>query len=652
MNKLQVQRIFLIVITLMVLSGFGYSENETNRVVSPDGSITAKFRITNSLSQFDLFFKDRSVLLNNRLGLIGEDEDFSTDMDLVSVSEVKRIEDNYVLINGKKRNCAYSANQKIFHLKNSKGKELDIIFQVSDHGVAFRYFFPGKSDEFKHITDESTSFGFEADTRAWIQPIAVVKSGWSSCNPSFEEFYLQRRIKELPDHKPGWTLPALFQSGKFWISITESASDHDYCGGRLKYDSSKGLLKIGFPQQGEVHSGNALIPESRLPWYSPWRIITIGDNLGTIIESTLGTDLARPNVLNDISYIKPGRSSWSWVLFKDDSTIYPVQKRFIDYAADMKWEYCLIDADWDRKIGYEKLGQLCSYAKSKGVGITVWYNSAGDWNTTPYTPRDKMLTKESRDNEFKKLKELGVSCVKIDFFGGEGQSVMSYYQDILADAASHGLMIDFHGCTYPRGLQRTYPNLMTMEGIKGFEFVTFDQPDADNEPVHSTIIPFTRNLFDPMDFTPVCFSELSNVKRRTTNSFELALSVLFQSGIQHFAEVPEGMAKVPMEVKELLSEVPAAWDETKFVDGYPGKFVVIARRKNNTWYIAGINGENSEKILNLNLEFAGKMADGILFSSGENDRTIKINNEKFKTLVDLKVTLNSRDGFLLKLIPK
>jgi len=457
--------IYVLIAFILLSSQISFSYKYDSRVQSPNGTISAELLIAKGIPIFNIHFNGRPVMTDNRLGLTRKDADFSGNLRMISVSPVEKIEDNYVLVNGKRRECVYRANRKVFHLKNEDGKNIDLIFQVSNDGIAFRYIFPDKTDDVKYITEELTCFNFAENADAWIQPIAQAKSGWNASNPSFEEFYHQCKISELPIHKAGWTLPALFKSGEFWISITETAPDRNYCGGRLMHDSLSNELKIGFPQQAEVYSGNALYPESKLPWYTPWRIITLGDNLATLIESTLGTDLAKPCVLDDISYIKPGRSSWSWVLLKDDSTVYPVQKRFIDYAAEMKWEYCLVDAFWDQKIGYEKMKDLCRYAESKSVEITIWYNTAGDWNTTPYNPRDKMLTKKSREKEFKILNELGVKSVKIDFLGGEGQSVMSYYQGILKDAARYGFMVDFHGCTYPRGLHRTYPNLMTMEGI-------------------------------------------------------------------------------------------------------------------------------------------------------------------------------------------
>jgi hypothetical protein len=647
-----IDKALISIFLLLCIDGTVRSEVIENQIESPNGIINVQVTTNKEgIPQFDVSFKGNSVLRNNRMGIIRSDADLSRDLVLISTSSVEKVEDRYSLFYGKKVHCLYLGNKRIFHYRDHKGNEIDIIFQVSDDGVALRYFFPGKSDGLKLITDEMTYFNFHDSTRAWIQPIAEAKSGWNKTNPSYEEhYYHEISVKDLPSNKPGWVFPALFHDGHYWIALSETAPDRNYCGCRLLHDSLSTGFKIGFPQKAEVIFHGALNPESQLPWYSPWRIIALGDTLRTLVESTLGTDLAQSPTISDFSYIKPGRSSWSWVLFKDDSTIFSVQKRFIDYAANMKWEYCLIDADWDRKIGYEKLGELCLYAQSKGVGITAWYNSAGDWNTTPYTPRNKLLTKELREAEFTKLKQLGVSGIKVDFFGGDGQSVMTYYQDIIEDAARYGLMVNCHGSTIPRGWQRTYPNLVSMEAIKGFEFITFEQANADKEATHCAVIPFTRNLFDPMDFTPVCFSEIPNIQRRTTNSFELALSVLFCSGIQHFADVPEGIAKVPAEVKQIMKDVPVAWDETKFIDGYPGKYIVLARRKDNVWYVAGINGESIEQTLEVNMKFLENPIKSLLFTSEMNGRTFNIQNKNIDRTRSLKITMKSQDGFLLSIL--
>lgn len=244
----------------------------------------------------------------------------------------------------------------------------------------------------------------------------------------------------------------------------------------------------------------------------------------------------------------------------------------------MGWRYCLIDALWDKQIGYQKLEDLIGYARDKGVGVLLWYNSAGDFDSAPQTPRNFLLTHERRGREFKRLKAMGVAGLKIDFFGGDGQSMIGYYLDILDDAEPFGFLINFHGAMLPRGWQRTYPHLMTVEAIRGLEFVTFEQKNADEEPKHAAMLPFTRNVFDPMDFTPMVLDRINGIQRRTTSAFELALSVMFTSGIQHYAEIPEGIAKAPPYVRGFLKGVPNVWDDTKFLDGYPGKFVVLARR--------------------------------------------------------------------------
>jgi alpha-glucosidase len=337
------------------------------------------------------------------------------------------------------------------------------------------------------------------------------------------------------------------------------------------------------------------------------------------MDSTLGTDLAAPAIAFDKAKVKTGHAAWSWALLKDDATVYAVQKRFIDYAADMKWDYALVDADWDRKIGYDKMRELAQYAAGKDVGVLVWYNSSGLWNKTGYSPKGALLTSAQRRKEFARLKEMGIKGVKIDFFPGDGVSVIAYYVALLKDAADAGLLVNFHGATLPRGWARTYPNFMTAEAIKGLEFTTFEQVDQDKVVRHAAMLPFTRNLFDPMDFTPMVFGDIPKIRRATRNGFELAESVLFLSGIQHFAETPEGMATAPGYVKTFLQELPRSWDDSRFVAGYPGTHVVIARKAGKAWYVAGLNADDVDKNVALDLAFLGKRR-GILISDGASER--------------------------------
>jgi hypothetical protein len=359
--------------------------------------------------------------------------------------------------------------------------------------------------------------------------------------------------------------------------------------------------------------------------------------LATVVQSSLGTDLAEPAIAFDAALVQPGHASWSWAILKDDATVFDVQKKFIDYAAQMKWDYTLVDADWDRKIGYERTRELAQYAAGKGVGLLVWYNSSGAWNKTEYSPKGKLLTREARRAEFARLRAMGVKGVKIDFFGGDGQSMIAYYVDMLKDAAEAGLLVNFHGATLPRGWSRTYPNLMTVEAVRGFEFATFEQGWQDKVAAHAAMLPFARNLFDPMDFTPMAFGDIPKIKRATRNGFELAEAVLFTSGIQHFAEIPEGMATAPSYVQDLLRDLPRSWDDMRFVDGVPARYAVLARRAGDTWYVAGFNAQDSAQ------EVSVELGAGTLVTDGAGEREF---SQRQVAAGRQKITMQPRGGFV------
>jgi len=638
---------FFAVAILFLLSTCDPNNRESLSIKSPDNRITlalenAKDGGVNYSVQLD----DTLVIEKSDLGLILAEGDYYKGLTLKSVSKQILIQDDYSLLHGKRKQIKYRAHQKIFHCENSDGKPLDIVFNVSNDGIAFKYHFSDSSAKINHVLDEKTSFQFSPDTKAFLQPMSEAKTGWNKSNPSYEEYYMiDIRVSVTSPSGAGWVFPALFHSKGAWVLLTESGLQRNYCGSKLDQNSSNGRYEIGFPSLKESVFGGPVFPESTEPWSSPWRIIAIG-NLANIIESTLGTDVAEPAIMLDQSFIKPGLASWSWALLKDESVNYKVQKRFIDYASEMNWPYCLVDVNWDSTIGYDKMRELSTYAHSKKVGLILWYNSAGDWNTTPYHPRSKLLTVQDRDKEFTRLNEMGIVGIKVDFFGGDGQSVIGYYHDILMDAAKHKLLVNFHGATLPRGWQRTYPHLMTMESIKGFEFITFEQCNADIEPPHCALIPFVRNAFDPMDFTPMSLYNIPNIKRKTTAAFELALPVLFLSGIQHIAETPEGLSHVPDFVKGYLKDIPTAWDDSHFIDGYPGKYVVVARRRDNNWFISAINATDNIINLKLDLSFIDKK-NGILIADGEKNPFTKTEiNLKEHSSLDVKII--AKGGFVMK----
>lgn len=654
--KMSLKCAILLVWLLIGINGWGigtFNQLQAQQVAqlqSPDKSIALNvFLLASGEIQYRIQKSGVNVIHPSALGVMMKGHDFTQGMKLVMTSKPERITDSYQTKNAKKSSILYQANQLVMSFANEEEEKMDIIFRLSNDGAAFRYSFPWiKNNE--TIVKEQSSFSFDKKTRAWLQPMSEAKTGYGHCHPSYEEHYLQDiSVGTVSPLKSGWVYPALFKTNDTWVLITEAALDGTYCGTRLINDSASSVYSIGFADPREVFTGGGYLPENNKPWLTPWRIITIG-SLKTIAESTLGTDLAPAAVLKDASFVKPGKASWSWINSKDDNITFHEQKKYIDYAYDMHWQYCLIDADWDTKIGYDKIAELSAYAKQKNVGLILWYNSAGDWNTIAYHPKDILLTKEGREKEFSRLQAMGIKGVKIDFFGGDGQSMIQYYIDILNDAAKYKLLVNFHGATLPRGWQKTYPHLMTAEAIYGMEMVTFDQNAADKQANHCAMLPFTRNAFDPMDFTPMNLTGLtsSNCIRKTTPAFELALSVLFLSGIQHYAQAPEGMVRVSNDVKEFLRKLPDNWDDVKFLEGYPGKYAVIARRSGNRWYVAAINGDKNEKKINLDIT-SFKKSKATLFTDGTKSELFSkaiLNAAKQKKC---DITLNPNSGFVMVL---
>jgi hypothetical protein len=620
------------------------AKNAPQDIASPDKHLQVHLSQTDSgILHYKIMRDGKLVLKDSVLGLELADADFTKTLSIKTISAVKTINDDYEMMVGKKHKIHYQANEQTYAVKNAAGQELDIVFRVSNDGVAFRYRIANSAKKLLQFKNEITSFAFAETAKTWMQPMSVAKTGWARVNPAYEEHYVMDvPVGTVSPSPAGWVFPALFKVDDTWVAVSESNMDGSFHASRLQPNSAQGEYKIGLPSEVEIFPNGKLLAETESDMTTPWRVLAVGD-LATVMQSTLVTDVADPAIAFDKKLVQPGQSSWSWPLMGDNQTVYDVQKKFIDYAADMHWDYTLIDSMWDSQIGYEKIKELIDYAATKNVGILLWYNSNGDWNDAPQTPRHLMLTHESRVKEFARLRDMGVKGLKIDFFGGDGKSMIAYYVDILKDAVEYKLLINFHGATLPRGLQRTYPNLMTAEAIKGFEFTTFSQADQDAVPAHVAMAPFARNLFDPMDFTPMVFGDIPNIKRETRNGFEIAESILFVSGIQHFAEIPEGMATAPDFVKSFLKDIPRSWDDVKFVDGIPGKYVVIARKSDDAWYLAGLNAEATDLNLILDLRFIGNKK-ATLITDGETEREftqIEIASDKATA-----VTIKSHGGFV------
>jgi len=610
---------------------------------SPDGLLQVDVSVNDQQQLvYTVQRAGQPVLLASRLGLVLAQGDFANGLKLVSTSPVKAHREQYTLVAGKTSRVDTLANEQRFTVANAAGQQLVLTLRASNDGLALRYTVGGAGR--KTFKEELTSFAFPADARAWLQPMSVAKTGWKRTNPSYEEHY-QTDIPvgtAAPSHA-GWVFPALFRSGTNWVALTEAGMDGRFHASRLASDSTGATYRIGLPEASEVYTGGHLLANVDGPLTTPWRVLAIGP-LKTVMESTLGTDLAAPAVAVDKATLKPGPASWSWALLKDDGTVFEVQKRFIDYAADMHWPYTLVDADWDRKIGDAKMKELADYARTKGVALIAWYNSSGAWNDTEYSPKGALLTQADRAREFARMKAIGVKGLKVDFFGGDGASMQAYYVDLLKDTAAAGLLMNFHGATLPRGWSRTYPQLMTTEAVKGFEFATFTQEDQDKVVRHAAMLPFARNLFDPMDFTPVVFADVPGIKRATRNGFELAQSVLFLSGIQHYAETPEGMATVPAYVKDFMRELPRHWDEVRFLDGEPGRFVVLARRAGKQWFVAGLNADDQPREVQLDLAWLATHK-GELITDGEGPREF---SQGRLAAPAAKLTLAPHGGFVAR----
>jgi len=622
-------------------------------LLSPDGRIAVTVLPQNGCWTYTVSLENSPILLPSELGLRTNAGDLYEGLHLCEFSaKDERVVDRYEMRNGKRRQIDYVANSRTYAFRHEvTGVALNVRFQVSNDGVAFRYEVPTSLRlAGADITEEMTAFRFSPDAKGWLQPIAEAKTGYGNMNPAYEEYYQQGIAVGTPEAGSiGWALPALFRTGEDWVLIGEAGVDASYCAARLRPNSPGGDYRIGFPDPREVVPGGALLPNIRCDFRSPWRIIVVG-SLATIAESTLGLDVAEREIFpsTEAEWVRPGKASWSWITSTEKFIVYDEQRRYIDLAAEMGWGYCLIDVNWDRQIGYEKIKELADYGATKGVGLVLWYNSAGDWNSVAWTPKDKLLTSESRRAEFQRLRDMGIKGIKVDFFGGDGRSMIQHYLDILWDAVPYQLSVNFHGCTAPRGWSRTFPHLMSMEGIRGMEYVAFEKSEA-QQATHFAMLPFARNVFESADFTPMNLTGLkTGAQRQTTPGFELASAIICQSGIQHYSESPEGMAQVPDFVRAFLKKLPNEWTDVKLLGGFPGKEVVLAREGKGGWFIGGINGEAIEKTLTVDLsqlpEVNGLKAQVI--TDGEENGTFiteSLNSPRAK----LEIPLKPNGGFVI-----
>ena len=524
----------------------------------------------------------------------------------VTEAESSAIHDSYTLDRIKKGRITYDANVLICTLENEAGDAVKVEFCVSNNDVAFRYVVDNPRWASIRIFEEATSFVFPESTTTFLTPQSDAMIGWQRTKPSYEEFYaIDKPMSEKSQYGHGYTFPCLFKVGSDgWALVSETGVDSRYCGGRLSDWDPKGGYRLEFPMPEENDGNGTVEPAFAVPGATPWRTITVGSTLKPIAESTVTWDVVEPRYVSKHNY-KFGKGTWSWILWQDGSINYDDQVKFIDLAAAMDFQYVLVDNFWDRNIGYDRMEELVKYAHSKGVDVFLWYSSSGYWNDISQCPLNKMDSAVERKKEMKWLQDIGVKGIKVDFFGGDKQETMRIYEGVLSDADDYGLMVIFHGCTLPRGWERMYPNYVGSEAVRASENLVFGQHECDIEAQNATLHPFIRNAVGCMEFGGCFLNKFLNKAnarrpiRRTTDEFELATAVLFQNPIQNFALAPNNLEDAPAYCLDFLRDVPTTWDDIRYIDGYPGKYAVIARRKGGKWYVSAINAAEAPYSLDL-----------------------------------------------------
>ena len=576
-------------------------------VQGPDGALKVNVELKDGSPVYSVHYNNKIFLEPSPLGLKTSIGDFSARLKQLG-HQVRTIDETYTMPHAKVSRVHYQANELVCNYLNEKGDTLQVIFRVSNNDIAQAYRISSPKHTHCIIEKEATGFDFPSYTTTFITPQAPAGDGWMGTKPSYEEEYtLDEAIGTPSRYKLGYTFPALFHVGNDgWVLVSETGVSSHYAGTKLSEGTQDGLYTIAFPEKAENGGvGDATIAAS-IPSLTSWKTITVGETLKPIVETTSAYDNVRP-LYEPTQVYQPGRSTWSWILWQDASCNYKDQQTFIDLAATMGYEYILIDALWDKQIGYENMPSLIAYAQSKGVDVLLWYNSNGSCNDAPQGPKHRLDSAPARQKETAWMKNLSVKDIKLDFFGDDKQAAMKLYEDILTDANQYGIAVVFHGCTLPRGWERMYPNHMSSEAALVSENLVFGQYHADKEAQRSTLYPFIRNAVSAMDFGGVFFTKhfskdgVSGTLRKTTDAFQIATSVLYQSGIQHFGITPNNLTEQPEFILDFMKKVPTVWDETRFIDGYPGKYCVVARRYGNQWYIAATNATEQPMKLNLSL---------------------------------------------------
>ena len=588
------------------------------RVSSPNGSLVVTVSDAEGKLSYTATLDGKQMLAPSALGLQTSLGDLTKELSIVN-SQLSTVANSYSMRGTKASKVDYKANALTINLQNKDGVKFSILFQVSDNDIAYRYQMPRQTirrREYKRvrILSEVSGFNFPEGTTTFISPQIGPETGWEQTKPSYEEGYSNDApMDKVSQYGHGYIFPALFHLPTGWALVSETGVTSGYCGSHLSdYQAGSGYT-VAYPDKGENNGFGTDFAAIPLPGETPWRTITLGSTLKPILETTISYDVVEPRYQPSTDY-KPGRYTWSWLIGQDNSINYNDQVRFIDLASAMGFEYCLVDNWWDQNIGRERIAELSKYAQSKGVHLLMWYNSNGFWNDAPQTPRNCMNTAIAREKEMSWLESIGVKGIKVDFFGGDKQQTMQLYEDILSDANRHGLQVVFHGCTVPRGWERMYPNFVASEAVLASENLFFGEGATISEGFDLTLHPFCRNATASMDWGGIIMNKFmstdnkSRHSRKTTDIFELASGITMQTSVQCVAMQPNNLQELPQFEMDFLRELPTTWEETRFIDGYPGKYVVMARKATNgKWYIAGLNAQKEPLALTLDLKAFGDL---------------------------------------------
>lgn len=623
------------------------------KVSSPDGKIVVAVSDEGGNPSYSVIYNGTPFLLKSPLGVETNLGDFTSQMALSSTSATEALNETYQLPNIKQSHVEYQANRQVFTFSKDGKQIYDVIFQVSNRDVAFRYkLYPQKETLCCVVLKEATGFVVPQGTTTFMCPQSKPMGGFARTSPSYETGYTPDDAIGKNGWGEGYTFPCLFRMNENgWLLISETGTDGGYCGCRL-LGRENGLYTIGFPQEGEMNGNSSVYPGMALPGETPWRTITLGETLAPIVETTVAFDVVKPKYEASKKY-EYGKGSWSWIIGMDVSTNYEEQLRYIDFSAAMGYQSVLVDALWDKQIGYDKIEELAKYGAKKGVALYLWYNSNGYWNDAPQSPRGIMDNAIARRREMAWMQKVGIRGIKVDFFGGDKQATMQLYEDILADANDYGLLVIFHGCTLPRGWERMYPNYAASEAVLASENLHFSQGSCDAEAFNACLHPFIRNTVGSMDFGGSALNKYYNAKnepggtrRVTSDVYALATAVLFQSAVQHFALAPNNLTDAPVWAIDFMKQVPSTWDEVRFIDGYPGKYVVLARRHADKWYIAGVNAQKETLKLKIKLP---------MFTAGEelqcysDDKKLEGSVKSFKLnkKQEVEITMPQNGGLVI-----